>query len=79
MHRTIDVREAFVSLVSQAADALSDAVAENSGENMFTVEAWLLQSLADKLPQLIAAAKQAARADMEGTRSLEDSHRDDVG
>ena len=29
------------------------------------VEAWLHQSLADKLPQLIAAAKQAARADME--------------
>jgi hypothetical protein len=65
MQRTIDIREAFVSLVSQAADVLSDAVAEHSGENMFTVEAWLLQSLADKLPQLIDAAKQAARADIE--------------
>jgi hypothetical protein len=66
MQRTIDVREAFVSLVSQVADVLSDAAAERSGESMFTVEAWLLRYLLENLPQMIDSAEQAAREDRGG-------------
>ena len=46
-------------------EQVADAAAASSGENMFTVEAWLLQYLLDNLPEMIDSAEQAAQAGTE--------------
>ena len=61
----IDTCEHCLSLVTAIVEQVADAAAASSGENMFTVEAWLLQYLLDNLPEMIDAAKQAAQAEAE--------------
>ena len=61
----IDTCEHCLSLVTTIVEQVADAAAASSGENMFTVDAWLLQYLLDNLPEMIDAAKQAAQAEAE--------------
>jgi hypothetical protein len=64
MQRIItDTSELCLSLVTAIVEQVADAAAANSGENMFTVEAWLLQYLYDNLPEMIHAAEEAAQAE----------------
>jgi hypothetical protein len=64
MQRIItDTSELCLSLVTAIVEQVANAAAANSGENMFTVEAWLLQYLYDNLPEMIHAAEEAAQAE----------------